>query len=78
MWTSVPGIGCGRPWAARAPRGLVQGQLRTGTWHVDVDDARITGGSWYAIRHPGDRATFGLEVTERWTPPVGQPWLLRW
>lgn len=56
---------------------LVEGRLRTGTWHVHVDDARITGGTWSALRQPGGRVRLGLEVTERWEPPIGQPWLLR-
>jgi hypothetical protein len=58
-------------------RDLAEGQLLTGSWHVDVDDARITGGTWFARRSSVDRVELGLDVTERWEPPVGQPWLLQ-
>lgn len=56
---------------------LEVGHLRTGTWHVDVDDVTITGGTWHALRRPGDRVDLGLDVTERWQPPAGLPLLIR-
>jgi hypothetical protein len=54
-------------------RDLDVGRLRTGRWHVDVDDARITGGSWFALRRSVEELELGLDVTERWTPPAGEP-----
>jgi hypothetical protein len=54
-------------------RDLEVGRLRTGSWHVDVDDTRITGGNWFALRRSTEEIELGLDVTERWTPPAGEP-----
>lgn len=46
---------------------LPDGTSHQGAWTVAVGGTRITGGRWHAERH-GDRADFGLDVTERWRP----------
>ncbi len=56
---------------------LPVGHLRTGTWQVAIDDVHITGGTYHALRRPGDRVEVGLDVTERWQPPAGLPPLMR-
>jgi hypothetical protein len=53
---------------------LTVGRLRTGLWHVNVDGVTLTGGTWKALRRP-DRVEVGLDVTRRWDPPRGLPWL---
>ena len=55
--------------------GLANGSTASGRWHVEVDEVRLTGGSWSAAR-AGDDVTVGLDVDERWSP--GRlPWLMR-
>lgn len=56
---------------------LEVGHLRTGTWEVAVDDVTVTGGTWHALRRPGDRVELGLDVTDPWQPTAGQPLLVR-
>jgi hypothetical protein len=56
-------------------RGLSDGAVEEGRWHVAVDGVRVTGGAWSAARS-GDQVTFGLDVTERWRPG-SLPWLMR-
>jgi hypothetical protein len=53
---------------------LPVGQLRTGLWHVNVDGVTLTGGTWKALRR-SDHVELGLDVTRRWEPPRGLPWL---
>lgn len=46
-----------------------------GRWHVEIDGARLTGGSWSAARS-ASHAHLALDVDERWRPgPL--PWLMR-
>lgn len=54
---------------------LTVGRLRTGLWHVDVDGVTLTGGTWKALRR-SDGVELGLDVTRRWQPPRGLPWLV--
>jgi hypothetical protein len=57
------------------PRALADGTVEEGRWHVVVDGARLTGGTWSAERD-GDLVRFVLGVTERWRP--GRlPWLMQ-
>jgi hypothetical protein len=58
-------------------RDLGRAYVRAGRWHVDVDDVRITGGTWSLRRRPDDRVELELDVTERWEPPPGLPPLMR-
>jgi hypothetical protein len=53
---------------------LTVGRLRTGLWHVNLDGVTLTGGTWKALRR-SDRVEVGLDVTRRWDPPRGLPWL---
>lgn len=56
-------------------RALPDDAVEGGRWHVVVDGARLTGGSW-SVARSGDQVTLGLDVTERWRPgPL--PWLMR-
>ncbi len=55
---------------------LDQGAECSGSWEVSVDRARLTGGTWHALR-TGDRVALVLEVTRRWRPPAGLPLLMR-
>jgi hypothetical protein len=57
------------------PAGLADGSTATGRWHVEIDRARLTGGSW-SITRIGDDLTVEQDVDERWKP--GRlPWLMR-
>jgi len=47
--------------------GLAEGASATGRWHVEVDGARLTGGSWTADR-AGERVEVVLDADERWQP----------
>ncbi len=54
---------------------LADAASEQGRWHVEIDGARLTGGTWSA-RRDGNQVTLGLDVTERWRPgPL--PWLMR-
>lgn len=55
---------------------LGDGEQRTGSWLVDVDDAPVVGGTWSA-RRQSDEVALTLEVTRGWEPPPGQPLLVR-
>lgn len=56
-------------------RALADGSRTQGRWHVTVDSARITGGTWSAVR-TGDHVDIDLTCLERWHPgPL--PWLMR-
>lgn len=48
-------------------RGLAEGEKVQGRWHVRIDDARLTGGRWFA-RRDGATVRMGLDVDERWRP----------
>ena len=54
---------------------LGEGDTATGHWHVEIDGADITGGSWSA-RRAGDVCRLRLDVTQRWHPAPGAPWLV--
>ncbi len=47
--------------------GLAEGASAGGRWLLEVDGARLTGGSWSADR-AGDRVAVGLDADERWQP----------
>ncbi len=49
--------------------------LATGRWRLDVDDVRLTGGSW-RMSPQGGSVALSLEVDERWKPRH-LPWLMR-
>jgi hypothetical protein len=53
---------------------LPHGQLVTGRWHVNVDGATLTGGTWRALRRH-EQVELGLDVSRPWEPPSGLPWL---
>lgn len=56
-------------------RALADGARTEGRWHVTVDNARITGGTWSALRSR-DQVHVDLDCLERWKPgPL--PWLMR-
>lgn len=55
--------------------GMADDSVEEGRWHVEVDGARMTGGSWTAARR-GHQVELGLDVDERWTPRR-LPWLMR-
>ena len=56
-------------------RALADGDRTEGRWHVTVDGARITGGTWSAFRG-GDQVEVDLVCRERWRPG-SLPWLMR-
>ena len=56
-------------------RDLDDGAAEDGHWHVTVDGARLTGGTWRAARR-ADRVELALDVEERWRPRR-LPWLMR-
>lgn len=56
-------------------RAMADGSRTQSRWHVTVDGARITGGTWSAVR-TGDHVDIDLTCLERWHPgPL--PWLMR-
>jgi hypothetical protein len=55
--------------------GLPAGAHVAGRWHVEVDGAHLTGGTWSVARMAAS-AEVGMDVDERWKPgPL--PWLMR-
>jgi hypothetical protein len=56
-------------------RALTAGAADGGRWHIEVDGARLTGGSWFVTRSV-DAVRLGLDVDERWRP-TRLPWLMR-
>jgi hypothetical protein len=51
------------------------GASAAGRWRIDVDEVRLTGGTWSTARDR-DEVTVAMDVDERWTP--GRlPWLMR-
>jgi hypothetical protein len=55
--------------------GLATDRTRRGRWHIQVDDTRLTGGTW-SVTGTGSGVHLELDVDERWRP--GRlPWLMR-
>lgn len=58
------------------PLGALPGDVvERGRWHVDVDGARLTGGSWSATR-TSSGVHLAMDPDERWRPEH-LPWLMR-
>lgn len=55
--------------------GLADGSSASGRWYIEIDEDRLTGGSW-SLTRTGDDFAMELDVEERWKP--GRlPWLMR-
>jgi hypothetical protein len=55
---------------------LSEGDRLSGGWEVAVDGVVLTGGRW-GLARGDDQVDARLLVTRRWTPPAGQPILMR-
>ncbi len=49
------------------PATMRAGHLAAGRWHIEVDAARLTGGSW-TVRRTSTSAQITMDVDERWRP----------